>query len=67
MKIKELHVFSHQLPVKNGPYRMSNALVWSLETTLVKIVGGHIKLPEGPGLGVIPEEGIFGNPVLSFG
>lgn len=33
----------------------------------VKIVGGHIKLPEGPGLGVIPEEGIFGNPVLSFG
>ena len=33
----------------------------------IDIVGGHIKLPEGPGLGVIPEDGIFGNPVLSFG
>ena len=33
----------------------------------VKIVGGHIKLPEGPGLGVVPDEGIFGSPVASFG
>ena len=32
----------------------------------VKIVGGHIRLPEGPGLGVVPDEGIFGKPVLSF-
>ena len=38
MKIKELHVYAHDLPVKNGPYRMANALVWSLQTTLVKIV-----------------------------
>ena len=36
-------------------------------TNGIDIVGGHIKLPEGPGLGVIPEDGIFGNPVLSFG
>lgn len=33
----------------------------------IDIVGGHIKLPQGPGLGVIPEDGIFGNPILSFG
>lgn len=38
MKIKELHVYTHQLPVKNGPYRMANALVHALDTTLVKIV-----------------------------
>ncbi|MCA2012117.1 mandelate racemase/muconate lactonizing enzyme family protein [Cereibacter sphaeroides] len=38
MKIAELHVYSHSLPVKNGPYRMANAMVWSLETTLVKLV-----------------------------
>lgn len=31
----------------------------------IAIVGGHIKLPEGPGLGVIPEDGIFGQPILS--
>lgn len=33
----------------------------------VKIEGGHIRLPTGPGLGVVPEEGIFGAPVASFG
>lgn len=33
----------------------------------VKIEGGHIKLPAGPGLGVVPDEGIFGAPVASFG
>lgn len=33
----------------------------------VRIEGGHIKLPEGPGLGVVPEEGMFGAPVASFG
>lgn len=33
----------------------------------VNIVGGHIKLPDGPGLGVVPEDGIFGAPVASFG
>lgn len=33
----------------------------------VKIDGGHIRLPEGPGLGVVPDDGIFGAPVASFG
>lgn len=33
----------------------------------VKIEGGHIRLPEGPGLGVVPDEGIFGPPLASFG
>ena len=35
--------------------------------TGIDIVDGHIKLPEGPGLGVVPEEGMFGRPALSFG
>lgn len=38
MKIKEIHVYAHDLPVKNGPYTMANAQVWSLDTTLVKVV-----------------------------
>lgn len=38
MRITELHAYSHQLPVKNGPYTMANAKVWSLDTTLVKLV-----------------------------
>ncbi|MEI9431711.1 mandelate racemase/muconate lactonizing enzyme family protein [Mesorhizobium sp. Cs1299R1N3] len=32
----------------------------------VEIVGGHIQLPNGPGLGVVPDEGIFGEPLASF-
>jgi L-alanine-DL-glutamate epimerase-like enolase superfamily enzyme len=30
------------------------------------IKGGHIALPEGPGLGVTPDKDIFGAPVASF-
>ena len=37
MKIKSIDIYGHDLPVKNGPYTMANANVWSLETTLVKI------------------------------
>lgn len=33
----------------------------------VRVDGGHIKLPTGPGLGVVPDEGVFGQPVASFG
>ena len=33
----------------------------------VRIQGGHIPLPQGTGLGVVPEEGRFGAPVLSIG
>lgn len=39
MKIRELHVYRHELPVKNGPYTMASGAVWSLDTTLVKLVG----------------------------
>ena len=37
MKIKEIHIYRHDLPVRNGPYTMANAEVWDLDTTLVKI------------------------------
>lgn len=33
----------------------------------VSIEGGHITVPTGPGLGVTPAPGIFGEPVASFG
>lgn len=33
----------------------------------VRIDGGHIRLPTGPGLGVVPDAGVFGEPVASFG
>ena len=39
MKICEIHIYAHDLPVKNGPYTMANAEVWALDTTLVKLVG----------------------------
>ena len=32
----------------------------------IKIKGGHIKLPEGAGLGVVPDEGIFTNELASY-
>ncbi|MFV0433267.1 MAG: mandelate racemase/muconate lactonizing enzyme family protein [Leucobacter sp.] len=33
----------------------------------VSVEGGHIRLPEGPGLGVVPDETIFGSPLAVFG
>lgn len=41
MKITEIHVYAHQLPVENGPYTMANAKVWALDTTLVKLVADN--------------------------
>ncbi|NRB04331.1 MAG: mandelate racemase/muconate lactonizing enzyme family protein [Rhodobacteraceae bacterium] len=38
MIIKEIHVYAHDLPVKNGPYTMASGAVWALDTTLVKLV-----------------------------
>ena len=38
MKIRDIHIYAHDLPVKNGPYTMANAEVWALDTTLVKLV-----------------------------
>lgn len=37
-RIREIHIYQHDLPVKNGPYTMANAEVWALDTTLVRIV-----------------------------
>lgn len=44
MKITELHIYAHELPVRNGPYRMAMTEVWTLPTTLVKLVSdsGHV-------------------------
>lgn len=33
----------------------------------IRIKNGHISVPNGPGLGVTPEDGIFGAPVASYG
>src|SRR5262249_13403270 len=41
MKISEIHVYQYDLPVKDGPYRMSHSDVWSLATTLVKLVADN--------------------------
>ena len=38
MRIAEIHIYQHDLPVKNGPYTMANAQVWALDTTLVRVV-----------------------------
>ena len=38
MKIKEIHIYQYDLKVENGPYTMANANVWSLKSTLVKII-----------------------------
>ncbi|MDX3474552.1 mandelate racemase/muconate lactonizing enzyme family protein [Streptomyces scabiei] len=32
----------------------------------IRIEGGHIKRPQGPGLGVVPDESLFGAPAASF-
>ncbi|EYD77278.1 L-alanine-DL-glutamate epimerase [Rubellimicrobium mesophilum DSM 19309] len=32
----------------------------------VKIEGGHIRLPEGPGLGIRPEESLLGAPLATY-
>lgn len=41
MRIREIHVWSHALPVKNGPYVMGHSQVWALDSTLVKIVADN--------------------------
>ena len=41
MKIKSIDIYAHELPVKNGPYTMANANVWSLTTTLIKITADN--------------------------
>ena len=54
MKIKEIRIYRHGLPVKNGPYTMANAEVWALDSVLVRIstesgaVGWGETCPVGP-------------------
>lgn len=54
MKITEIHIYAHDLPVKNGPYTMASGAVYALDTTLVKVVAdnGHVgwgeTCPVGP-------------------
>ena len=38
MRIAEIHLFQYELPVTNGPYRIASGEVWSLTSTLVKLV-----------------------------
>ncbi|MCE2565217.1 mandelate racemase/muconate lactonizing enzyme family protein [Komagataeibacter sp. FNDCF1] len=38
MRLSEIHIYKHDLPVRNGPYTMSLSQVWSLDTTLVRLV-----------------------------
>jgi 4-hydroxyproline betaine 2-epimerase len=33
----------------------------------VRVEARHIRVPTGPGLGVVPDDGVFGDPVASFG
>jgi L-alanine-DL-glutamate epimerase-like enolase superfamily enzyme len=33
----------------------------------VRVEDGHVRVPLGDGLGVVPDEGVFGDPVASFG
>lgn len=33
----------------------------------ITVEGGHIRLPQGPGLGIEPDETLFGAPVAVFG
>lgn len=54
MKITEIAIYSYDLPVHNGPYRMSHGEIFSLDTTLVRIttdtglVGWGETCPVGP-------------------
>ena len=38
MRIAEIHLYQHDLPVKGGPYRIASSEVWSLTSTIVKLV-----------------------------
>ncbi len=38
VKIKQIHIFQHDLEVQNGPYTMANSTLWAMDTTLVKII-----------------------------
>lgn len=56
MRLAEIHIYSHRLPVVGGPFRIATSVVETLDTTLVK----------GPGLGVTPDEALWGDPITAF-
>lgn len=39
MKITEIHIFRHELPVLNGPFRIASSIVHSLPSVIVRVVG----------------------------
>ena len=41
MRIAEIHLYQHDLPVKGGPYRIASSEVWSLTSTIVKLVADN--------------------------
>ncbi|OZM75423.1 mandelate racemase/muconate lactonizing enzyme family protein [Pseudonocardia sp. MH-G8] len=41
MRIAEIHLYRHELPVRGGPYKLAQAEVRSLSTTLVKLVAAN--------------------------
>lgn len=38
MKIREMHIYAHELPVANPPFAISSSTLWSLDTTLVRLI-----------------------------
>lgn len=41
MKLTAIHIYQHDLPVKDGPYRIASSVVSALDTTLVKLVADN--------------------------
>lgn len=41
MKITELHIYRHQLPVRNAPYTMSGREVYAVESVIVRLVADN--------------------------
>ncbi|MEM7259088.1 MAG: enolase C-terminal domain-like protein, partial [Pseudomonadota bacterium] len=41
MKLKELHIYRHPLPVRNAPYRMAGKQVYAVESVIVKLVADN--------------------------
>lgn len=41
MKVAQIHIYQVDLPVLNGPYKMSHSTVWALKSTLVKVVSDN--------------------------
>lgn len=54
MRIAEIHIYSHDLPVKNGPYRMASGDVHAVTTTLVQLVGADGTIGWGETCPMVP-------------